>query len=317
MLADPRSDRFVRDFVDHWLKLRDIDATSPDSRLYPEFRPDLRDAMVAETRAYFREMLTRDLGAAYVIDSDFLMINQRLAEHYGIAGVSGGAIRRVPRPADSPRGGLMTQAAVLKVTANGTVTSPVLRGVWVLDRLLGQPALPPPPDIAAIDPDLRGTTTIRDQLAKHRDSATCASCHSRIDPPGFALECFDVIGGYRNRYRHMGDEGDFPDARTFFNAPANTQFEMFRYGQVVDASGTTAQGQDYRDIAEFKRLLLASEEQVARSLLERLVLYATGAPVSFADRAQVERMLQASRKSQFGLRTMIHQVALNPLFTKK
>src|SRR5262249_13046436 len=131
MLADPRSDRFVDDFLDQWLKLRDINATSPDGRLYPEFRPDLRDAMLAETRAYFREMLRKNLGAVSVIDSDFLMINQRLAEHYGIPGVAGSAFRRVPRPDGSPRGGFLTQAAVLKVTANGTVTSPVLRGVWV------------------------------------------------------------------------------------------------------------------------------------------------------------------------------------------
>src|SRR5262249_15200789 len=160
---------------------------------------------------YFREMLRKNLGAVYVIDSDFLMINQRLAEHYGIPGVAGSAFRRVPRPDGSPRGGFLTQAAVLKVTANGTVTSPVLRGVCVLDPVRGTPPHPPPPDIPATAPDLRGPTTVREQLTRHRSNASCATCHSKIDPPGFALECFDVIGGLRTRYRHMGSEGDFPD----------------------------------------------------------------------------------------------------------
>ncbi|MGE3803174.1 MAG: DUF1592 domain-containing protein [Gemmataceae bacterium] len=317
MLLHPRSDRFVNDFLDQWLKLRDIDATSPDGRLYPEFRPDLRDAMLAEARAYFREMLSKNLGAAHVIDADFLMINQRLAEHYGIPGVAGSAIRRVPRPADSPRGGFLTQGAVLKVTANGTVTSPVLRGVWVLDRVLGKPPQPPPPDISAIDPDLRGTTTIREQLDKHRSNAVCASCHRQIDPPGFALENFDVIGGWRTRYRHMGEDGDFPDPKQFLNAPTNTRFEMFRYGLPVDASGTTAHGQPYKDVLEFKKLLLASEEQVARNLVEKLVHYSTGAPVTFTDRAQVERILKTSARDNHGLRTIINQILISPMFVKK
>ena len=317
MLADPRSERFVQDFLDQWLKLRDIDATSPDTRLYPEFRPDLRDAMLAESRAFFREMLTKNLGAAHLVDADFLTINQRLAEHYGISGVEGSAIRRTPRPAGSPRGGLLTQAAVLKVTANGTVTSPVLRGVWVLDRILGRPPQPPPPDIAAVDPDLRGTTTIREQLDKHRNHAACATCHSKIDPPGFALESFDVIGGWRTRYRHMGDEGDFPDAAQFLNVPANTKLEMFRFGLPVDPSGATADGRAYKDVVEFKKLLLASEEQIARNLLERLIHYATGAPPTFTDRAQVERMLKASAKDRYGVRTLIQQVVTSTVFTRK
>ena len=129
------------------------------------------------------------------------MLNRRLAEHYGIAGVSGEEFRRVPLPPGCHRGGVLTQASVLKVTANGTVTSPVLRGAWVMKRLLGEPLPPPPPDVPAFEPDTRGATTIRAQLDKHRNLAACASCHSRMDPPGFALENFDVIGGWRERYR--------------------------------------------------------------------------------------------------------------------
>ena len=316
LLADPRSDRFVIDFLDQWLELREIDATSPEGKLYPGFRLDLRDAMLAETRAYFRELLTHDLDAAHAIDSDFVMVNQRLAEHYGISGVEGSAVRRVAVPPGCVRGGFLTQAAVLKVTANGTTTSPVLRGAWVLDRLLGRPPLPPP-DIAAVDPDVRGASTIREQLDKHRNHASCAGCHAQIDPPGFALESFDVIGGQRTRYRQTGETGDLPSREEFINVPAKTTLESFRYGLPVDASGTTADGEAFRNVAEYKRLLLRDQEIVARALVERWILYATGSPVSFADRAQVERILAAAQKSDYGLRTLLHQVIQSPLFRRK
>lgn len=317
MLSDARSERFVHDFLDQWLELREIDATTPENRLYPGYRNDLRDAMLGESRAFFRELLNGDLPIARVVDSDFLMLNDRLAEHYGIDGVAGCAIRRVPRPAESPRGGLLTQASVLKVTANGTTTSPVLRGAWVLDRLLGRPPQPPPPDIAAVDPDVRGATTIRRQLDLHRNHASCAGCHARIDPPGFALESFDVIGGFRTRYRHTGETGDLPDRADFINLPAKTVLESFRYGLPVDASGTMATGDSFRDVREFKQLLLRDEEQLARAFVERLILYATGAPVGFADRPQVEKILAAAKNSNYGVRTLVHQVVQAPLFRRK
>lgn len=317
LLADPRSDRFVNDFLDQWLELREIDATSPEGKLYPGFRLDLRDAMLAEARAYFRELLAHDFGAAHAIDSDFVMVNQRLAEHYGIPGVEGSAIRRVTVPPGCVRGGFLTQAAVLKVTANGTTTSPVLRGAWVLDRLLGRPPQPPPPDIAAVDPDVRGATTIREQLDKHRNHASCAGCHAQIDPPGFALESFDVIGGERTRYRHTGETGDLPSRDEFINVPAKTTLESFRYGLPVDASGMTADGESFRNVVEFKRLLLRDKKAMARALVKRLILYATGSPVSFADRAQVERILEAAQKNDYGVRTLLYQVVQSPLFRRK
>ena len=161
--------------------------------------------MVAESRAYFRELIEHNLDATYLVRSDFAMLNEKLAKHYGILGVSGSQIRRVPLSPDCPRGGFLTQAAVLKVTANGTTTSPVPRGAFVMARLLGQPPEPPPPNIPAVEPDVRGAATIREQLDKHRSNATCAACHAKIDPPGFALESFDVIGGLRTRYRSIGE----------------------------------------------------------------------------------------------------------------
>ena len=328
MLEDPRSDRFVNDFLDQWLDLRDINFTSPDRKLYPEFRNDLRDAMLLETRAYFREMIDKDLGAKHIIESDFLMINQRLAELYEIPDVVGASIRRVPKPAGNPRGGFLTQAAVLKVTANGTTTSPVLRGVWVLDRILGRHPNPPPPNIAAVDPDVRGTTTIREQLDKHRNEPLCASCHQHIDPPGFALESFDVIGRWRDQYRFPGEKvedpaerkGDDPIDAHFLGALPHHWKHLYnnvRLGLPVDATGQLHTGEKFTNIQDLKQLLLRDEEALARNLVNRLVLYATGAPVSYADRREVDKILTKTKDSGYGLRSIIYEIAQSQFLRKK
>src|SRR3954464_6378345 len=178
MLKDAKSQRFVEDFLGQWLKLRSIAANDPDRKLYPEFNPYLQDSMVAETHAYFRELLAQDLDISHLVRSDFAMLNEALADHYGVSGVSGPTVRRVSLPPDCPRGGLLTQASILKVTANGPTTSPVPRGAFVIDRLLGRPPEPPPASVPAIEPDVRGATTIRELLAGHRNDASCAGCHA-------------------------------------------------------------------------------------------------------------------------------------------
>ena len=206
MLADERSDRFLKEFLGSWLDLDLIDFTVPDEKLYPEHDPLLQWSLTRETTAFFKKLIEEDLSATHIIDSDFAMVNERLAKHYDLPPVDGMHLRSVSLPADSVRGGVITQASVLKVTANGTTTSPVVRGVWMLERILGVHPSPPPPGIPAIEPDIRGAVTIRDQLEKHRSDAACASCHAKIDPPGMALECFDVIGGHRTRYRAINEE---------------------------------------------------------------------------------------------------------------
>ncbi|MEM9702828.1 MAG: DUF1592 domain-containing protein, partial [Planctomycetota bacterium] len=206
LLNDPRSARFVARFLDRWLDLEDIRLTEPDENLYPESTAFLTESMVEETRAFFAAMLEDDLPVSHVYDSEFLTINQPLAELYGIGGVVGSEMRRAAIPPDHVRGGLLTQALLLKVTANGTTTSPVVRGVFVMDRLLGDPPPPPPPSVPAIEPDISGATTIRELLDQHRSDAACATCHRKIDPPGFALESFDVMGGFRDRYRVLTDD---------------------------------------------------------------------------------------------------------------
>ena len=174
--------------------------------LYRDYDDLLGQSMVRETHLFFEEMLKCDRSLLEFVHCDWSFLNERLAQHYGIAEVKGHSFRKVDLPADSHRGGVLTQASVLKVTANGTTTSPVQRGAFVLDRILGTPPPPPPEDVEAIEPDVRGATTIRTQLAKHRQNATCATCHAQIDPPGFALESFDVIGRWRDRYRvYAGD----------------------------------------------------------------------------------------------------------------
>ena len=203
LLADPKSRLFVEAFLDYWLDLRKILNTAPDANLYSDYYLDdlLTESALDETRLFFAELLREDLPGRNIVASDFAMLNERLAAHYGLPRVQGVALRRTPLPSDSVRGGLMTQAAVLKVTANGTTTSPVLRGAWIMERILGQKPPPPPPSVPAIEPDIRGAMTIRQQLDKHRSLETCNACHAKIDPAGFALENFDVMGGWRERYR--------------------------------------------------------------------------------------------------------------------
>jgi hypothetical protein len=314
MLKDPRSKRFIEDFLDGWLHLSDIDATTPDEKLYPEYGDTLRQAMLAEPRLFFRELIDRNLAARNFIKSDFTFVNRRLARHYGLPEVSGERMRRVKLPADSPRGGLMTQAGILKVTANGTLTSPVKRGHWVLASLLGTPPQPPPPTISALEPDIRGAVTIRETLAKHRDVASCASCHRHIDPPGFALESFDPIGGFRQRYRTTG-KGDWTKER--YLAAYHLGRPLYRWGLDVDASGSTASGEKFRGIRRFRDLLLKEEEQVARNFVSQLITYATGGEVQFADRAEVEQILASAKADGYLVRDLLHAVVQSRLFLNK
>ena len=200
MLANPKAAELTRNFTGQWLKLRQLGETEPDQMLYPEYDALLENSMREETQRFFEEIVRNDLSVTEFVNSDWSILNDRLAKHYGVPGVVGAQLRRVNLTADSVRGGLLTQASVLKVTANGTTTSPVLRGAWAIENLLGI-HVPPPPPVPAVEPDLTGATTLRQQLDKHRNDVSCASCHSKIDPAGFALESFDAIGGWRDRYR--------------------------------------------------------------------------------------------------------------------
>jgi hypothetical protein len=199
-------------------------------------------------------------------------------------------------------------ASVLKVTANGTTTSPVLRGAWVLDRVLGTPPPRPPADVPAIEPDIRGATTIREQLAKHRQVASCAACHAMIDPPGFALESFDVIGGWRENYRTTGrGESVVVDGRRM----------AYHKGPKVDPSDVMPDGRSFRNVDEFKQLLLKDKDQLARALTEKLAIYATGAAAEASDRAEIEAIVRKVRDKKYGFRTLVHEIVQSRLFQNK
>ena len=310
MLGDPKSGRFVEDFLGQWLKLRTIAATDPDRKLYPEFSSYLQDSMVAETHAYFRELIDKNLNATHLVKSDFAMLNEKLAVHYGIPDVSGPQIRRVALPADSlRRGGFLTQAAILKITANGTTTSPVPRGAFVMERIFGTPPDPPPPNLPAIEPDVRGATTIREQLAKHRADPSCARCHVKMDPPGFALESFDVIGGFRDRYRSIG-EGDNAERGSIDRFIGIS----FKLGPGVDASGELPDGRKFSGIGEFKDLAAADPRALLKNLAQQLVTYAAGRPLGFSDRAAITALVDRTEAKGGGIRTLIHELVQSPLF---
>ena len=313
LLNDRKSKRFVEAFTDYWLDLRKIDDTSPSSTLYSDYELDdtLKTAAVEETRLFVEELVRKDLPARNIVESDFTFLNERLAAHYGIRGVEGSALRRVQLPDDSVRGGLMTQASILKITANGTTTSPVLRGHWITERILGLET-PPPPPVPVIEPDIRGAVTIRQQLDLHRADASCANCHAKMDPPGFALESFDVMGGWRDRYRAVSEK-----EKPATGIGMNGQRFVFYYAQPVDCGGQLPDGRAFANVRQFKKLLLAGEPAIARNFVQQLVVYATGAPVRFSDRAEIERILARTADRHYGVRSLVKEVIRSNLFQSK
>ena len=279
---------------------------------YAEYDEWLAWSMPEETRAFFRTMIDGDLPTTALIDSDWSMLNERLATHYGISGVQGLDLRRVALPAAAHRGGILTQSSFLKLSTNATYTSPVKRGAWVLERLLGTPPSPPPPNVAAIEPDIRGAVTIREQLARHQSVESCAACHRHIDPPGFALESYDVVGGWRDRYRaKLGGEG------LEYLELANYPGKKAWLGKPVEAHGQLAAGETFSNIDEYRQLLLRDPDQLTRNLAQKLLMYATGGTLQFADRAAVEDIVDNARRRQHGLRSLVHEVVQSPVFGSK
>ena len=288
MLNDDRADAFIEGFLDSWLTLRDLGATPPDRNAFRSFyHYDLDSAMRQETRLFVRELIQQNLSIDNFLDSDFTFLNKRLAEHYGIVSSSTGNEFQKVLLTDRRRGGLLGQASILTVTANGIDTSPVVRGVWLLENILGTPPSPPPPDVEPIDPDVRGATTIRDQLEKHRRIASCNDCHRKIDPPGFALENFDPIGGWRTSYGR---------------------------GKPIDSSGQLSTGQEFKDVADFKLLLLARKDQFARALTTKLLAYSSGRHVGLSDRPHVDEIINNLNQQRSGFRDLIKLVVTSDPF---
>jgi hypothetical protein len=203
-------------------------------------------------------------------------------------------------------------AAVLKTTANGTTTSPVKRGAFVMDKLLGIVPTPPPPDTGSVEPDTRGTTTIREQLAKHKTNATCAGCHQKMDGYGFALESFDVSGEWRDHYRATGAVGPDNERKIIHGKRIE-----YHFGPAVDCTGQMPDGHPFSDVNELRAILAADPERLARAFTSQLITYATGAEISFADRPVVDRILKNSAAKNYGLRTLLLEVVQSELFNHK
>ena len=291
LLSHAKAKRFIASFTDQWLRLNQIDFTTPDTRLFRDFDPVVQESMLQETRAYCTELLRRDLSITHLVDSDFAFLNGRLARHYkaDLALHSGAGLQKVMLKPEAKRGGLMTQGAILKVTADGTSTSPVVRGVFVNERILGNHIPPPPPGIPAIEPDIRGATSIRNQLEKHRHNESCASCHQTIDPPGFALENYDPVGLWRKGYGK--------DSK----------------GAKIDPSGVTPEGATFTDLATWQQIYTQQPQRLARGFATHFLTYATGAPPRFSDEAALDEIA----KKTTNLRSIMREVVLSDIFRTK
>lgn len=310
LLKSPTLERFITDFTDGWLNLREIEFTTPDKQLYPEYDELLLHSMLRETRQFITALVEDNLSLTNLIHSDFALVNSRLAQHYGLPAVKGLDLRKVNLPKDSKRGGLLTHASILKVSANGTNTSPIVRGVWVMERLLGLQPPPPPPGIPGVEPDIRGATTLRELLDKHRNAETCNGCHRIIDPPGFALENYDVIGGWRENFRSLG-EGQ-PVALKVHGRKVR-----YKLGPPVDAAGEWPTGETFSNLSEFQQLLLKNPDSVARCVTEKLLTFATGREMGFSDRPEIDRIVAESQKRHYAFRELIHAIVKSPIFQQK
>lgn len=291
LLASPRADEFVAGFLDAWLNLRALGDMPPDRDTFKSYyAQSLEEAMQTETRHFTRDLLDRNASAVRFLDADYSFTNRPLARLYGNADlVSGPDAHQFHRITfTSPtRGGVLAHASVLTVTANGVETSPVTRGVWVLENILGTPPAPPPDDVPAIDPDIRGAVSMREILAKHRDNPACYDCHRKIDPLGFALENFDPIGAWRSHYRK-----DVP----------------------IDASGELPNGEHFADIGGLKTALLNRHEQFVRNLTARLLSYACGRRMEPLDRPVIDGILAELETTQYPFRELVESVVLSPSF---
>jgi len=289
MLEDRKADAFTHHFVERWLRLDKLGSMPPAGGFY--WHRQMEPQMRAQTVAYFADLVERNGPIRDLIDSDYTFLNERVAWWlYDRDDVWGDGFCKVPTN-DPRRGGIFTQPSVMTATANGVDTSPVVRGVWVLENILGAPPAPPPPNVQPLAPDLRGAITIREQLARHRDDASCAACHRKIDPMGFPFENFGPLGKWREVY-------------------AENRLE-------VDPSATLPNGEPLDDIVAFKRMLLERETQITRCLTEKLLAYATGRTLEPADRGEVDRIVEQLEKDKGGIRDLIELVVQSEIFLEK
>jgi hypothetical protein len=300
LLADPRSRRFVDQFATQWLGLEVVDRVAVNPEFHPDFDNRLKVDMQEETRRFLGELLARDLSAMHLLDSDFTMLNERLARHYGIEGVRGEAFRRVALPADRRRGGLLGHASILLANSTGGDSHPVRRAVWIRDRLLGDPPAPPPPNVPTLDeadPEFL-QLSVREQLEIHRNTAACSSCHAGIDPWGIALEHFDAVGLWRDDVRRQV-------GRKMETSP-------------VDAADVLPDGTEIDGADALREHLLAERrDDFARTLVERMLTYALGRRLELADVATVDDLTERFAANDYRLRDLVRTIVASEPFRTK
>lgn len=290
MLADPKRDVFVRNFAGQWLQLRNLSILKPDPATFPLYDESLRTSMVRETEACFEYLIHEDRSILELLDSDYTFVNERLARHYGIDGVSGDALRKVSLT-DGPRGGVLTHGSILTVTSNPTRTSPVKRGKWILENILGTPPPPPPPMVELLDesPGAASTGSLRERMVLHRSKPGCASCHERMDPLGFGLENFDGIGSWRTM------DGNF----------------------AIDPSGDLPSGESFRSPQELRTILLAHRDEFARCLAEKMLTYGLGRGIEYYDRCAVDRILERMKQNDYRFSSLVLAVVDSEPFRRR
>lgn len=303
LLKDPRSEAFVEQFPRAWLRLDKIGTMPPSNAQFPSYyKKRLEAAMMTETRMFFDYVLRENRPITDFINGSYSFVNDALAQHYGLKGEFGEIFRKADLPATARRKGLLGHASVLTASANGVETSPVVRGVWVLENILGTPPSPPPPDVPPIEPDTRGATTIREQLAKHREVESCRDCHARIDPWGFGLEHYDPVGGFREHYTIFSGSGKI--AR-------QTQ------GRKVDGFSELPSGDYLRNEQDLITALSERKELFAKNLTSKLLTYATGRELTFKDKIEVDAIVDQISQSGYGMEDLLVELLTSSIFMSR
>lgn len=298
MIADPKIERFLNSFPHQWLQLHRVGMFQPDPNLYPEYGPWLEESMLLETKSYFAEMFRKNLPLREAVDSNWTMLNARLAAHYGLSAPQDLELARVTLPPESGRGGILTHASVLSLTSDGTRHRPVHRGAWLSETILARTPPPPPPNVEPLEPVAsdQPKRTIRAQLASHATQAACASCHAKIDPLGLAFENFDAIGQWRETERVEGGTGEDPP---------------------VDASGKLPGGKSFSGPVEFKKLLAEDDERLAKAFVEQLTTYALRRLVTVDDREEIDKIVSSAKPGEYQLQDLVRGLVLSDLFRKR
>lgn len=295
MLGDRKIERFTSSFPKQWLQLHRVGAFPPDAELYPDYDKWLEQSLVLETTGYFDEVYSKNLSLREFLDSDWTMLNPRLAMHYGLPAPATSQMQRVSLRPEDHRGGLLTQASILSLTSDGTRHRPVHRGVWVSEAIFGRTPPPPPPNVEPLEPTPgdQPKATIRMQLEAHTTHAICAACHRKIDPLGFAFDHFDAIGRWRTEERVNGGRGDDPP---------------------VNARGQLPDGRTYGNADDFKQLLAQDLDRFAEAFVEQLATYALRRVMTVDDAAQIKAIAQDSKRDDYKLRTVIENLVMSSLF---